>query len=80
MFQVVNNQEREDGIRQVALENIVTIAETMPGLTRKQSDLIPHISKSLLCLDQRDILLDLIYSEKLEVMRTYAKLSVDTHL
>ena len=60
MFQVVNNQEREDGIRQVALENIVTIAETMPGLTRKQSDLIPHISKSLLCLDRRDILLDLI--------------------
>jgi len=47
-FQVVSDSEREDSIRQVALENIVTLAETMPGLTRKQSDLIPHISKMLI--------------------------------
>lgn len=35
-----------DNIRQLALETIVTLAETAPGLVRKQKQLIPVIGKN----------------------------------
>ena len=47
LSQVIGDVNREDSIRQMALETIVTTAESMPGPTRKQKTLIPLISECL---------------------------------
>ena len=45
LFQIISNENGEDSIRQLALEAVVTLAETAPGMIRKQKSVIPIISK-----------------------------------
>ncbi|XP_076804847.1 importin-5-like [Clavelina lepadiformis] len=49
-LKVVGDADREDSIRQIALEAIVTLSETAPGLIRKQKSLIPLIIPQMLAL------------------------------
>jgi len=52
-LQIVADCDREDNIRQLALEAIVTLAETAPGLIRKQKTMITHISEFVVKMVER---------------------------
>nr|XP_026689827.1 importin-5 [Ciona intestinalis] len=49
-LKVLGNAELENSIRQLALEAIVTLSETAPGLIRKQKAIIPIIIPQMLAL------------------------------